>query len=309
MADHTQGLLDAARATWKKVMTDNVGSHPSVAARLIGKVYGTNESYIDMKVLSAFGIPTFSGEGADPVTQNRIKIGNRSYAPVKFQIAWVQTEESEHKDPNNVISQNAQLVTQSMMAGRESRFADTFLNLAFNSSYTPTASDALSFGHTAHTAGTGPTYANCTSVTAGVALSAGSLNSAKQSVRQQIDAKSMKRVPVQMWNLVLGNGNEYYGEELMGSTLMVDTANNNNNSAKLKVNSAPIIVDWWDANQGLSWMLLPADADKNPLFKATGLPLDTFVYPRENGSKLFRTTEEDIHGAMTAYDTWIDLGG
>jgi len=309
MADHTVNLLAAARATWKKIMTDNVGAHPSVAAKLIGTVYGTNESYIDMKVLSGFGLPTFSGEGADPVTDNRLKVGNRSYTPTKFQIAWVQTEEADYKDPNNVISQNAALVAQSMMAGRESRFADTFLNLAFNSSYTPTASDSLSFGNTAHTStSTGPTYANCSSTTVGSALGPATLNAAKQSVRQQVDGKNIKRIPIQNWNLVVGNGNEYYGSELLNSTQVVDSANNNPNSAKMKIMGELVVVDWWDANSGLSWMLLPADSGRNPLFRVTGLPLDTFVYPRENGSKLFRTREEDIHGAMTAYDTWIDLG-
>lgn len=308
MADFTSGLLSAGRATWKRIMTDNVGTHPAVAARLIGKLYGTNETYIDMKVLSGFGIPTPSGEGADPVTQNRLKVGNRSYTPVKFQIAWVETEEAKFKDPNNVISENARLVTQAMMAGRESRFADTFLNLAFNSSYTPTASDTQSFGHTAHTAGSGPTYANCSSVTVGTALSPASLNAAKQSVRQQVDAKGMKRVPVNNWFLVGGNGNEYYGAELLNSSQVVDSNYNNTNSAKMKIQGELVVVDWWDANSGLSWMLLPADSDRNPLFRVTGMPLDAFNYPRENGSTLYRTREEDIHGAMTAYDTWIDLG-
>ncbi len=297
--------LAVARTNWMKIMNDEMEGFPSVYKSFV-REFSTRQSYEDVKTLTGFGLPTLTSEGADPTYDTRRKLYTKSNTPVKWQVAWLQSEESEFKDPNNQISQNARLAGNAMAHGRDKNSAD-LLNYAFTSGYT--GPDSQTFGYTAHPSNGGPTYANCTSTTVGNALNVQTLNSAKQSVRSQVDGKNKRRTPVMQWKLLVGSGLEHTSLELLQTTPSQPfSANNTMNSARHKMNTEPLVVDYWTNNSGLGWMLLPAAEDRNPLFMLKGMPLETKVYDLENGTRSFRTFEEYVHNWFHAYDTWIDLG-
>lgn len=297
--------LAVARVNWMKILNDEMDGFPSTYKSFV-REFSTRQSYEDVKTLTGFGLPTLTSEGASPTYDTRRKLYTKSNTPVKWQVAWLQSEESEYKDPNNQISQNARLAGNAMAHGREKNSAD-LLNYAFTAGYT--GPDAQTFGYTAHPSNGGPTYANCTSTTLGTALNVVSLNSAKQQVRAQVDGKNKRRTPVNVWKLLIGSANEHTALELLTTTQGKPfSANNEVNSARNRMSTEALVVDYWTNNSGLGWMLLPSDESRNPFFMLHGMPLDTKVYDKENGTRVFRTREEYVHNWFHAYDTWIDLG-
>lgn len=301
---HTVNTLAAGRKTFLVVVTDNIDKFPAVAGSLFRK-FTSRQSSEYVKTLTGFGLPVQTNENAAPTIDTRRKLYEHQRTPVKWQVAYEDTDEAKFKDPNNTISQNAMLAAESMAHGRESRRSEV-LKYAFTSGYT--GPDGLLFADTAHLTNGGPNYANCTSETNGVALSASALNNAKQQARMQPDGKNKKRTPISSWKLVHGPGNIYYARELLNSTLLPGSANNNINSARMDMNDQSVCLDYWDNNSGLGWCILPADVSKSPLYVIQGMPLDVEAIRRDTGADLYKTWEEDVNGWFSGWDSWIDIG-
>lgn len=301
---HVVNTLAAGRKVFLVTVADNVDKFPSVAPSLYRKFASRQSSEI-IKTLTGFGVPVLTPENTAPQIDTRRKLFEQTKTPLKYQVAYVDSDEAKFKDPNNTLAQNAMLAAEAMAHGRESRGTD-ILKYAFTTGYTH--GDGLLFADTAHTTNGGPTYANCTSETNGTALGPAALNAAKQGARQQVDGKNKKRTPIMKWNLVVGPGNIFYAMELLGSTQKVDSANNNLNSAARMMGDEAVVLDYWDNNSGLGWCILPADVSKSPLGKITGMPLDVEAIRRETGATLYKTWEEDVHFCFWSYDSWIDIG-
>jgi len=296
--------LDVGRDVWMQVIQDNMGAFPSTFNRFL-RVFKSRQSSEFVKTLTGFPLPVLTNESAKPTLQSRRKLYTQEKTPVKWQVAYEKTDEAKFKDPTRTLAQDAALAAEAIAHGREKRAADLF-NYAATSGYTGPDSQTLMY--TAHPTNGGPTYANCTSTSSGVALSASALNSAKQGARSQVDGQNKKRTPILQWTLVVGYANIFYAEELAGSTLMPDTADNNINSARMKVAAAPLVLDYWDANSGLGWGIIPTDVSKSPLYKIQGMPLETEALRLTKGADLYKTFEEDVHGWFHGWDMWLDLG-
>jgi len=296
--------LDVGRDVWMQVINDNVGEFPKTRDKLL-RQFNSKQSSEFVKTLTGFPLPVLTNENDEPTLQSRRKLYTQEKTPVKWQIAYEKSDEAKYKDPTRTLAMDAMLAAESIAHGREKRCWD-ILNYMATSGYT--GPDGLTFIHAAHTTNGGPTYANCSSTSTGTALGPAALNAAKPNANSQVDGQNKKRTPIDMWNLVIGAGNEVYAEELVQSSGMVDVADNNVNSARMKVNQQVVMGRYWDANNSLGWGINPADVSKSPLYIIKGMPLDTEKIRLTKGADLYKSFEEDVHGWFHSWDNWFDLG-
>lgn len=304
MATTIVSTLDVGRDVWMKVLNDNEGAFPTTFNKLL-RIFSSKQSSEFVKTLTGFPLPVQTNENDEPTIQSRRKLYTQEKTPVKWQVAFEKSDEAKFKDPTRTLAQDATLAAESIAHGREKRCADVF-NYMATAGYT--GPDGLTFIHAAHTTNGGPTYANCSSTSTGTALGPAALNAAKQSARAQVDGQNKKRTPILMWNLVIGYANQFYAEELVQSSMMPDVADNNVNSARMKVNQSVVMLDYWDANSGLGWGILPADVSKSPVYKINGMPLTTEAIRLTKGADLYKSFEEDVHGWFHSWDNWFDIG-
>ena len=241
-------------------------------------------------------------EGTDYTLVRTRQGASKSLAVKKYGLGFSISEEAVDDGKFDFIADCVAKMAESAVDSQEQSAFDVFNN-AFG---TATAWDGLSLCNTAHTLPSGLTFRNKPSVD--VDLSPSALDAALADFDTQFIRDSGKISMMKPRVLLVHSSNKRYAQEIIGSDLKADTANNNMNSLK---GEGLIVIATPRLSDTDSWFLLSAPQD-------TGLRIVSrkAVETKSNAdigfmndSIVYKSRYREIIGVTHAYGVWGTSGG
>ncbi len=235
----------------EEVFKHRLAMHPSVRERLFNVRRTQRDIWqaSEMTDLQNFAeIP----EGTDYQLVRNRQGANKTLVPKKYGLGFSISEEMVEDGKFDFIADLVAKLADSAVDSREQIAMDIFNN-AFGSA---DAWDGLDLCHAAHTLPSGLTFRNKPSAAADLSVS--SLDTALTDFETQFIRDSGKIAMLKPKVLLVHSSNRRYAQELIGSDLKADSADNNMNSLKgegLVVISSPRLSD------ADAWFLLSAPED------------------------------------------------
>lgn len=237
-------------------------------------------------------------EGTDYTLVRTRQGASKTLSVKKYGLGFSISEEAVDDGKFDFIADCVSKMAESAIDSQEQAAFDVFNN-AFGSS---TTWDGLALCHTAHTLPSGLTFRNRPSTH--VDLSPSALDAALTDFDTQFVRDSGKIAMMKPKILLVHSSNKRYAQEILGSDLKADSADNNMNSLK---NEGIMVVASNRLSDTDGWFLLSAPADtglrivsrKAIETKAAG-PDAGFM----NDSIIYKSRYREIIGLSHAYGVW-----
>lgn len=275
--------------------------HPSRREEIFKKV-ATDRDIWQSSELHDMDLFSEVPEGTDYSFTAPKQGANKTLKPVKYGLGFSISEEAVEDGKFDFIADAVRKMAQSAQESQEIQ-AMSIINNGFT---TETTADGVSLFNTAHTLPSGLTFRNKATVDAD--LSVTSLEAAISDFRTQFigDSGIIKKMTPKV--LLVHDSQRLYAQELLGSDLKADTADNNMNSLKgegMRVISSPHITDTE------SWYLLD-DPMRTGLRIISRKPVETKAGGADVGfvsdSILYKARYREKIGAIHAYGVWGSSG-
>jgi len=282
------------------IFKHNLSLHPMIREKL----FKTENITGDLWQSSELGdLQNFSAvdEGTDYQFVSPRAGAPKSFRPVKYGLGFQISREAVDDGKFSMVADQMKALAESAIDSQEQAAMDIFNN-GFVTTYN-TGRDALALFSTAHTVPSGLTFRNRASTHADLSVS--SLDAALVDFETQQIRDSGKIVNMRPRVLLVPPASRRYAQELIGSDLKADTANNNMNSLKgegLIVMSSARLTDT-DA-----WFLLAAPEKTGlKLIKRSGIETSS-KEEFDNDTIKYKSRYREVIGFDDAYGVWGSAG-
>lgn len=244
-------FTSSALPALEEMFKHNLALHPTIREKFFN-VKSTQRDIWQASEMSDLQNFDEIPEGTDYTMVKQRQGSNKTLVPKKYGLGFSISEEAMEDGKFDFIADAVRKLAESAVDSREQSALDV-INNGYGSA---TAWDGLALFHSAHTLSSGLTFRNALSVTSD--LSQSSLDTAITDFETQFIRDSGKFALIKPRILLVHSSLRRYANELIGSDLKADTADNNMNSLK---GEGLIVVSSARLSDSDSWQLLSAPMD------------------------------------------------
>lgn len=231
---------------------------PSFYPELLGEDITDKQKFYRIYTEGDFGYATTINEGSSMTVDDFQTPYTMDITPLKRQIGWMTSTEAVEGDLYGIVARAVPKLKYSLRVTMEQAVANQINN--FTSTSVPyVLPDALALISTAHTY-QGGTAANRPS--SDIALGALTLEQALQELRDQVSHRGIPMPQVGPFTLIVPNELEGVANRIVGSMQLAQTANNDMNWARRRINNVHANPWLTDAN---NWALQTSSKDRRAI--------------------------------------------
>jgi len=258
MAMTTQQLGILARVGVDRIVKNYNESAENLYPQFIGQTFNDNQSYFQVAQVSDFSMANVVNETSAITFDTWRLVRSKTYAPLMRAIGYQVSEQAKETDLYNLAAAPVPKIMLAMDKTKE-QVAANILNLGFSTATANLGADNKPLFSATHVQDTGVGV----NTASAVAFSISALRSAITDLMSQDSEKGDPFPAMGPFILVVPPALSIYAQEVVNSTKMPGTPNNEPNVAGgmiSKVVTNPYLTS------ATAWFLLPAKKAENPLF-------------------------------------------